>query len=170
MAHHTSGWRLALAGVLVAAASAALVGCGGAGYEVLRSDARTEYPEGPMGFVVPSVTAGGEGMAGFSVEAFATAMQASLAEHAPHFELRVEGQGAEAPPFTIRVDSLARLEGETPRVRGRVVFVDTSGRVTSELQIDAAVSDLGEAGAREAGAHFGDRVAHYVETREHHHY
>lgn len=144
----------AVAGLVALVAIAALAaGCGGPGYRVVRSDARVEYPEGPIGFDATALSGSSR----------ASAMREALAASASRYRIVDAGQDGASPPFVIRVLALDETDD---RVVARVSIVDGAGRVTSELEVEG---DAGAAGD-EAAAQLGERVAHYLRTRSDHHY
>jgi len=140
------------------------------GYRVVHSDANVRYEPGPMTLEV-SLTAGGDGTGASSVDehaAFTRAMAVQFEQNTEHFQLvPVEGEHE----HTLRVTSLEFVgRGTETHVTGTVAIVDgTTGRVTTELEMEATVAATDEEAETLAGQAFGERLAHYIENRGNYH-
>jgi hypothetical protein len=151
--------------VLVAAAAIlALSAYGGSRYTVVRTSANVEFEAGEW-TLLPS-----EAPEGVSIEGVRAGMLETLAQDAPSYRL-APGEQPSAGAMGVRlvVEQLS-LEGPTPSMEARVAFVDSAGATPDEISLsialDAAVADPATA----LGQELGRRTAHFIHSREQHHY
>jgi hypothetical protein len=142
-------------------ALAALPGCGGPGYSVLRSDARVQFE--PATWHV----AAAEGAA-LDGAAFDAGVERGLAEQAGGFSFtREAGAHPHALRFTVESAAPAAEELEATVL---VAILDRGGQSVGDLRMTVRAPGGGDAAAGAIGEEVGRRVMHYVHNHELHHH
>lgn len=152
--------RIALAALALFALSA----CGATRYTVVRTSANVEFEAGDW-TLLPT-----EAPEGVSVEGVRAGMLEALAQDAPAYRLAPGDQpSAGAMGVRLVVEQLS-LEGPTPSMEARVAFVDSTGATPDEISLSIALDAPVADPATALGQELGRRTAHFIHSREHHHY
>lgn len=144
-----------------------LSACGASRYQVVRTSATVEFEEGTWSVLpLQGSTEGPEG------DALVASMIDALHQDAPAYRF-VPSESVDSGSFGVRVtiDSL-REEAGAHQLEASVAFVDPSGAVPDEIRISLSMPAAAgqSAPVSELGAELGRRTAHFIHTREHHHY
>lgn len=150
--------------LLAVAAILSLNACGTAGYTVVRTSAQVEFEAGEW-TLLPA-----EAPEGVSIEGVRAGMLEALAQDAPSYRLAPgEQPSADAMGMRLVVEQLD-LEGPTPSMEARVAFVDATGATPDEIRLSIALDATVADPATALGQELGRRTAHFIHSREHHHY
>lgn len=144
-----------------------LSACGATRYQVVRTSAAVEFEEGTWSLLP---------LRGHSDEQVGDALVAgmvdALHEDAASYRF-VPRESVESGSFGVRVtvESLQQ-EADTHQLEALVAFVDSSGAVPDEIRISLTMPATAGASApiAELGEELGRRTAHFIHSREHHHY
>lgn len=143
-----------------------LSACGASRYDIMRTSASVEFEEGTWS-VLP-LQGSAEGHVG---DALVASMVDALHEDAAGYRF-VRHETVESGSFGVRVtiESL-RQEADAHRLDATVAFVDSSGAVPDEIRVSLTMpADGSSAPIAELGEELGRRTAHFIHSREHHHY
>lgn len=155
---------MTLRAALAALAVLALSACGASRYTVLRTSADVEFEAGDW-TLLPI-----EAPEGVSVQSVRAGMLEALAQDASAYRLAPGDQpSAGAMGVRLVVEQLS-LEGPTPSMEARVAFVDSTGATPDEISLSITLDAPGSDPATALGQELGRRTAHFIHSREHHHY
>lgn len=140
---------------------AALPGCGGAGYTVLRADPRAEFEPATWHVAATETST-------LSAPAFDVGVDRGLAERAGDFRFT---RDAGEHPHSLRLT----VESAAPTSEGLEAIVlaailDASGRSVGDLRMTVKAPGEGDGAASAIGEEVGRRVMHYVHNHELHHH